>query len=376
MKQKIITITLFLLCKSINTQAQQAFASTGSNATGSGGSVSFTIGQQEYNSFSSVGGSVTQGVQQPIELFGCIMPNTSTTNLSLCSNALPYNWNGLVFTNFGSQTAHLTNVAGCDSAATLNVTIATQPIPAANNVCVGSTLQLTNATSGGVWASVEGRASVSTTGLVTGNSAGAAIVQYTLPNKSKTIYNITVNALPATPSIGYKAPFSNPQRGAPTGGFCVGKVFGVLGTPACGVWRTTGCITVSNLGVATINTTGAGSLTYTYTDTKGCANSRTMTGVGYTCAARQLSGATKDQNPMPKDFVLFPNPAKFYVTLNLETLIGEGQIIVADLYGRVLKTLPLSMGNNNIDIANLSKGVYFISTITNQTKTTKKLIVE
>lgn len=34
------------------------------------------------------------------------------------------------------------------------------------------------------------------------------------------------------------------------------------------------------------------------------------------------------------------------------------------------------MGTNTVDIANLSKGMYFVSMITNEEKTTKKLIVE
>ncbi|MFT3910112.1 MAG: T9SS type A sorting domain-containing protein [Ferruginibacter sp.] len=54
-------------------------------------------------------------------------PSTSTTNISICANALPYSWNGLTFTTTGSQTAHLTNAVGCDSAATLNLTV--NPLP-------------------------------------------------------------------------------------------------------------------------------------------------------------------------------------------------------------------------------------------------------
>lgn len=49
--------------------------------------------------------------------------STSTTSLSICSSDLPYSWNGLTFSSGGSQTAHLTNSSGCDSAATLNLTI-------------------------------------------------------------------------------------------------------------------------------------------------------------------------------------------------------------------------------------------------------------
>ncbi len=48
---------------------------------------------------------------------------TSTTNTSICSSALPYTWNSLTFNTAGSQTAHFTNYGGCDSAATLNLTV-------------------------------------------------------------------------------------------------------------------------------------------------------------------------------------------------------------------------------------------------------------
>ena len=51
-----------------------------------------------------------------------VIPNcktSSTNHITICSNALPYSWNGLSFTAAGTQTAHLTNKGGCDSAATL-----------------------------------------------------------------------------------------------------------------------------------------------------------------------------------------------------------------------------------------------------------------
>ncbi len=51
--------------------------------------------------------------------------STSTTNLSICSNDLPYTWNGLTFNAADSQTYHTTNAGGCDSAATLNLTVNT-----------------------------------------------------------------------------------------------------------------------------------------------------------------------------------------------------------------------------------------------------------
>ena len=48
---------------------------------------------------------------------------TSSTNITLCGNQLPYSWNGQTITAAGTFTANLTSTGGCDSVATLNVTI-------------------------------------------------------------------------------------------------------------------------------------------------------------------------------------------------------------------------------------------------------------
>ena len=58
--------------------------------------------------------------------------STSSTKISICSSALPYKWNGLTFNTAGTQTVHLNNVAGCDSAATLILTVSNPAIT--NNI--------------------------------------------------------------------------------------------------------------------------------------------------------------------------------------------------------------------------------------------------
>ncbi len=50
-------------------------------------------------------------------------PISSTTSLTIPSTSLPYTWNGLTFNAAGSQTKHLSNASGCDSLATLNLTV-------------------------------------------------------------------------------------------------------------------------------------------------------------------------------------------------------------------------------------------------------------
>ncbi len=50
---------------------------------------------------------------------------TSITRYAACSSSLPYNWNGTAYSVAGSYIKHLTNAAGCDSAATLLFTVST-----------------------------------------------------------------------------------------------------------------------------------------------------------------------------------------------------------------------------------------------------------
>src|SRR4029078_11653648 len=49
---------------------------------------------------------------------------TSTTNTTVCANQLPYNWNGQTISAAGIYTANLIAVGGCDSIATLILTVA------------------------------------------------------------------------------------------------------------------------------------------------------------------------------------------------------------------------------------------------------------
>jgi hypothetical protein len=48
---------------------------------------------------------------------------SSSSSITVCSNQLPFNWNGLTFTQSGTQTATLTSVGGCDSLASLTLSV-------------------------------------------------------------------------------------------------------------------------------------------------------------------------------------------------------------------------------------------------------------
>jgi hypothetical protein len=81
-------------------------------------------------------------------------PTTSTTNSSICTGG-SYYFNGTFYTTAGTYTAHLTNVGGCDSAATLNLTITTSVIQtvsvtaSATTICAGTNVTFTATSNNG-----------------------------------------------------------------------------------------------------------------------------------------------------------------------------------------------------------------------------------
>lgn len=67
--KKLVLFFIFLLWWGLSgLQAQQAITTTGGEASGDGGSVSYSIGQLAYITVSGVPGTVVPGVQQPYEI--------------------------------------------------------------------------------------------------------------------------------------------------------------------------------------------------------------------------------------------------------------------------------------------------------------------
>ena len=80
-----IKILLFFLLMSgftMTIEAQNALTTTGGNATGTGGTVSYTVGQIANSTLSGTNGAITQGVQQPYEIsIATAIKNTEDINL-------------------------------------------------------------------------------------------------------------------------------------------------------------------------------------------------------------------------------------------------------------------------------------------------------
>jgi hypothetical protein len=66
--KSIFGIILLLIWGLSGLKAQESIHTAGGNASGAGGSVSYSIGQLVYTTNSTSSGSVSQGVQQPFEI--------------------------------------------------------------------------------------------------------------------------------------------------------------------------------------------------------------------------------------------------------------------------------------------------------------------
>jgi hypothetical protein len=78
---KKITLVACLLFVTQLMYSQQTIPTSGGDATGSGGSSSYTVGQLVYTT-NTGSGTVSQGVQQSIELFTLSNPELTTVNVT------------------------------------------------------------------------------------------------------------------------------------------------------------------------------------------------------------------------------------------------------------------------------------------------------
>jgi hypothetical protein len=90
MKYKKIKLSLILLLAIGLTElkAQEAIPASGGNATGAGGSVSYSVGQVVYAINTGTGGSAVAGVQQPYEI-SVVTGLPYNNNINLICSAYP-----------------------------------------------------------------------------------------------------------------------------------------------------------------------------------------------------------------------------------------------------------------------------------------------
>ena len=90
MAHKIVTLSAIFLFAFVGNKliAQEAVVASGGNVFGSGGSVSYSLGQVFYTVKPGAAGEITEGVQQPFEIF-VITGIEETTGISISCRAYP-----------------------------------------------------------------------------------------------------------------------------------------------------------------------------------------------------------------------------------------------------------------------------------------------
>ena len=89
--KKLLVTTLLLGLTQVN--AQEAVVTSGGNASGTNGNVSYSVGQTVYTTNTGATGSVAQGVQQPFEIQTVLGAENFNINLQLAVYPNPTtNW--------------------------------------------------------------------------------------------------------------------------------------------------------------------------------------------------------------------------------------------------------------------------------------------
>ena len=70
-----------------------------------------------------------------VRLVSCSGSGSSTTDLAICASELPYTWNGNSYPAAGTYTVSLPGAGGCDSLATLNLSIGASAINGPARAC-------------------------------------------------------------------------------------------------------------------------------------------------------------------------------------------------------------------------------------------------
>lgn len=159
----------------------------------------------------------------------------------------------------GTYSVTATDGYGCSSVSTVTATVnpAPTPIIGSSSLCVGSTINLSDVTTGGSWSSSNSNAIIgSATGVLIGVSSGSSVITYMLPTGCITTKTITIDPLPT----------------AITGStdVCVGSTIVLSNATAGGIWS------ISNTNATIGSTTGSltgnapGSTTISYTLATGC----------------------------------------------------------------------------------------------------------
>jgi len=249
----------------------------------------------------------------------------------------------------GTAEIYYSTTNSCGSV-TDSASMSVQASPAAgtisglSSVCQGGSITLTDAAGGGVWSVTNAHATVgSSSGIVTGASAGVDTVKYTVANTcgsavaTKTI-SVGASAYPGSIS-GYTS-------------VCAGHTIALSESITGGTWSS-GNPAVATVSGGVVTGIAVGSATISYAVSNSCGT-RYATHPVSVVPGSQCNVMVTGTNA-PDEIRVYPNPAT--TTLNIEAPVRVN-VIVITVEG---KTVITERNVATLDISALPNGMYFIN---------------
>jgi uncharacterized protein YjdB len=235
-----------------------------------------------------------------------------------------------------------TTAGACMTTKVVTVNTAMPAITGGTTVCIGQTITLANAASGGTWSSSDvAKATIgSSSGVVTGVAVGATVATYMVSSGCYKTATIVVNALPAAIS------------GASS--VVVGSSTTLSCSTSGGAWSS------SNTAIATVgsasgavNGISVGAVTITFTKiTTGCFSTKAMT-VNPVTLAKQPGSGGLDKGSV---ITVYPNPTQGALTIEATT---SGNFKVFTLDSKQLAEYPIASPSTTITLpADMPTGIY------------------
>ncbi len=282
----------------------------------------------------------------------------------------------LVYTGLAAGSSHTVvaqNTTGCTSpTSSITLTGIAQPnagvLSGNQNVCTGLTTVFSSTVNGGIWSTSNPNVATVNpiTGIVTGISAGSALILYTVSEvfcgNAIATRSMTVNPISTTQM------FCDPSQTISQNSV----YFDWTNVPGFTSYQYTysinggqnisGSDSVSHYEV--FGVLPGQSVTFTIANVVGVS---CFTPVSLTC------GVPLANNVFEEDaFVYYPNPVNDF--LNLQSLQGITRIRIFDVLGQETISMKSSAGNVQIDMSRLKSGIYFVKMSSDQSVKTFKVI--
>ena len=356
----------------------------------------------------------------------CCLANASSLSVSACSS---YTWaeNGTTYTTSGSYNDTLTNVSGCDSIITLNLTI---NLPTSSSLSVSacndytwSENGMTYTTSGSyndTLVNAAGCDSIITLNLTinlpTSSSFSASSCDSymwsengTTYTTSGTYYDTISNVAGCDSIIALNLTINQSSTSNSTVSACDSYTWSVNGTTyaTSGSYTDTlstvsGCDSIVTLNLTIVSTPtanatddGLGTLTGSGGNTVqwiNCATNTAIAGATSTTFSPTVNGSyaivvsngncSDTSNCVVVDYIglnenqtidaeIYPNPTTNEVKITFES--SSALMIIRDAHGKMIQTQTIQSGEA-ISLENFQNGIYFFELTTEQGKTVKRLV--